>query len=154
MKLFDVYLYKWFRGVAQFGRVLEWGSSGRWFESSHSDQGIWLMSSTFFFCTSIGLQRPRCENTLCFPESQNACAFCNPALQTQHCCVCLTLRRWFESGCFAPTWKKRCAFCFICHLHTQWQSSLKTVRRTVFLTLGTPTKVFDLCQVPFSFAQV
>ena len=27
-----------FRGVAQFGRVPEWGSGGRWFESSHSDQ--------------------------------------------------------------------------------------------------------------------
>ena len=26
-----------FRGVAQFGRVPEWGSGGRWFESSHSD---------------------------------------------------------------------------------------------------------------------
>lgn len=27
-----------YRGVAQFGRVPEWGSGGRWFESSHSDQ--------------------------------------------------------------------------------------------------------------------
>lgn len=25
------------RGVAQFGSVLEWGSSGRWFESSRPD---------------------------------------------------------------------------------------------------------------------
>ncbi len=25
-------------GVAQFGRALEWGSRGRWFDSSHSDQ--------------------------------------------------------------------------------------------------------------------
>ena len=25
------------RGVAQLGRVPEWGSGGRWFESSHSD---------------------------------------------------------------------------------------------------------------------
>ena len=24
--------------MAQFGRVPEWGSGGRWFESSHSDQ--------------------------------------------------------------------------------------------------------------------
>ena len=26
-------------GVAKFGIALEWGSRGRWFESSHSDQG-------------------------------------------------------------------------------------------------------------------
>ncbi len=25
-------------GVAKFGIALEWGSRGRWFESSHSDQ--------------------------------------------------------------------------------------------------------------------
>ena len=29
-----------YRGVAQFGRVPDWGSGGRWFESSHSDQYI------------------------------------------------------------------------------------------------------------------
>lgn len=27
-------------GVAKFGIALEWGSRGRWFESSHSDQKI------------------------------------------------------------------------------------------------------------------
>jgi hypothetical protein len=27
-----------FPGVAKFGIALEWGSRGRWFESSHSDQ--------------------------------------------------------------------------------------------------------------------
>ncbi len=32
-----VYYLLLYRGVAQFGRVPEWGSGGRWFESSHSD---------------------------------------------------------------------------------------------------------------------
>ena len=27
----------WYPGVAKFGIALEWGSRGRWFESSHSD---------------------------------------------------------------------------------------------------------------------
>ena len=27
-----------FPGVAQIGSALEWGSRGRWFDSSHSDQ--------------------------------------------------------------------------------------------------------------------
>ena len=31
-------------GVAKFGIALEWGSRGRWFESSHSDQ---VMGSIF-----------------------------------------------------------------------------------------------------------
>ena len=31
-------------GVAKFGIALEWGSRGRWFESSHSDQ---IMGSSF-----------------------------------------------------------------------------------------------------------
>ena len=35
-------------GVAQFGRVLEWGSSGRWFESSHSDQKKSTSSEVLF----------------------------------------------------------------------------------------------------------
>ena len=34
----SVYYLLLLRGVAQFGRVPEWGSGGRWFESSHSDQ--------------------------------------------------------------------------------------------------------------------
>ena len=28
---------KLYPGVAQFGSALEWGSRGRWFDSSHSD---------------------------------------------------------------------------------------------------------------------
>lgn len=35
------------RNVAQFGRVLEWGSSGRWFESTHSDYVVYFSSSSF-----------------------------------------------------------------------------------------------------------
>ena len=31
-------------GVAKFGIALEWGSRGRWFESSHSDQEKSLFS--------------------------------------------------------------------------------------------------------------
>jgi hypothetical protein len=34
--IFETY----FRGVAQHGSVLEWGSSGRWFESSRPDQKL------------------------------------------------------------------------------------------------------------------
>ena len=36
--------------MAQFGRVLEWGSSGRWFESSHSDQKQKILSKDGIFC--------------------------------------------------------------------------------------------------------
>jgi hypothetical protein len=38
--IFETY----FRGVAQHGSVLEWGSSGRWFESSRPDYEIALKS--------------------------------------------------------------------------------------------------------------
>ena len=31
---------KKYPGVAKFGIALEWGSRGRWFESSHSDQNV------------------------------------------------------------------------------------------------------------------
>ena len=34
-------------GVAKFGIALEWGSRGRWFESSHSDQEKVLKSYDF-----------------------------------------------------------------------------------------------------------
>ena len=37
-------------GVAKFGIALEWGSRGRWFESSHSDQEIPI-------CTRNGINR-------------------------------------------------------------------------------------------------
>ena len=41
-------------GVAKFGIALEWGSRGRWFESSHSDQiwteSLWTLS---IFYTSV-----------------------------------------------------------------------------------------------------
>ena len=46
-------------GVAQFGSVLEWGSRGRKFESSHSDQqkvlySQWIQDFFFFrFCVQI-----------------------------------------------------------------------------------------------------
>ena len=44
------YWRKRYPGVAKFGIALEWGSRGRWFESSHSDQKIWnLTISDFLF---------------------------------------------------------------------------------------------------------
>ncbi len=43
-----------------------------------------LFSFDFWFCGS------QCENTPCFPKSQNALAFCNPALKTVHPTVFLT----------------------------------------------------------------
>ena len=33
-------------GVAKFGIALEWGSRGRWFESSHSDQNVLMKDAT------------------------------------------------------------------------------------------------------------
>ena len=39
-----------FPGVAQFGRALEWGSRGRWFDSSHSDQPKSCLSLKGGFC--------------------------------------------------------------------------------------------------------
>ena len=39
-------------GVAKFGIALEWGSRGRWFESSHSDHlpmESWIHGSIGFF---------------------------------------------------------------------------------------------------------
>ena len=42
-------------GVAQFGSVLEWGSRGRRFESSHPDQRTEIAQSFFFFfCAADG----------------------------------------------------------------------------------------------------
>ena len=50
---------KLYPGVAQFGSALEWGSRGRWFDSSHSDHPKTLKSVGFipllrvsFFCES------------------------------------------------------------------------------------------------------
>ena len=47
-------------GVAKFGIALEWGSRGRWFESSHSDQkrkrGV--SPSSFFGLNAKSNQRP------------------------------------------------------------------------------------------------
>ena len=55
-------------GVAKFGIALEWGSRGRWFESSHSDQGrgkrlcfplfllrvcVWIIQTGFVTCMAI-----------------------------------------------------------------------------------------------------
>ena len=42
-------------GLAKFGIALEWGSRGRWFESSNSDQEhrIILHGSVFFFICTI-----------------------------------------------------------------------------------------------------
>ena len=36
-------------GVAKFGIALEWGSRGRWFESSHSDQKRSVLGTGRFF---------------------------------------------------------------------------------------------------------
>ena len=41
-------------GVAKFGIALEWGSRGRWFESSHSDQSEYPVGySDFVMCGFI-----------------------------------------------------------------------------------------------------
>ena len=40
--------------MAKFGIALEWGSRGRWFESSHSDQNLYLFGDTgFLFLSQI-----------------------------------------------------------------------------------------------------
>ena len=39
----------WYPGVAKFGIALEWGSRGRWFKSSHSDQAKDSYESTGLF---------------------------------------------------------------------------------------------------------
>ena len=38
-----------FPGVAQIGSALEWGSRGRWFDSSHSDKGRCVRHRPFIF---------------------------------------------------------------------------------------------------------
>lgn len=38
IRLFNVYNLISYLGVAQFGSAQDWGSWGRWFKSSHSDQ--------------------------------------------------------------------------------------------------------------------
>ena len=48
-------------GVAKFGIALEWGSRGRWFDSSHSDQVMiirttlskWVMCSDLSFLLKV-----------------------------------------------------------------------------------------------------
>ncbi len=58
------------RGVAQFGRVPEWGSGGRWFESSHSDhvarQAFWL---AVFLCKNTA---SFCRLPLLFPTKRES----------------------------------------------------------------------------------
>ena len=44
----DLYLYP---GVAQFGSALEWGSRGRWFDSSRSDQKEQFFQLLFFYAS-------------------------------------------------------------------------------------------------------
>ncbi len=44
-------------GVAKFGIALEWGSRGRWFESSHSDQQMGNSICCFLFVISKRLKR-------------------------------------------------------------------------------------------------
>ena len=55
-----------FPGVAQFGSALEWGSRGRWFDSSHSDQeGVTKLLSPRFFqysCGFMGFLGPTFQN--------------------------------------------------------------------------------------------
>ena len=46
---------KYYLGVAQFGSVLEWGSRGRRFESSHPDAGSDETSDPFFVLGIIAL---------------------------------------------------------------------------------------------------
>ena len=50
------------RGVAQFGRVPEWGSGGRWFESSHSDH----VGASYISLALIFLQKIRVLSCRCF----------------------------------------------------------------------------------------
>jgi hypothetical protein len=53
-------------------------------------KSIWHLAECFFVCEKgCG---SLCENTLCFPVSQNALAFCNPALPICHRHIVLTLR--------------------------------------------------------------
>ena len=55
-----------FPGVAQIGSALEWGSRGRWFDSSHSDQeGVTKLLSPRFFqysCGFMGFLGPTFQN--------------------------------------------------------------------------------------------
>ena len=50
----------------------------------YPDDDICIIVYAYFFM---------CENTLCFPESQNALAFCNPTLPICRRHIGLTLRR-------------------------------------------------------------
>ncbi len=53
-------------------------------------------SNGFFLCPFSAANGAK--TLLCFPEFQNALAFCNPALPICHWHIVLTLRRWFESS--------------------------------------------------------
>ena len=57
-------------GVAKFGIALEWGSRGRWFESSHSDHRSVLRDTPIFYCQFVnfscyctGMCNFRCSGT-------------------------------------------------------------------------------------------
>ena len=69
----------------------------------------------------------------CFPDLQNALAFCNPALQICHRHISLTLRRWFESGYFVPSMKKRTAFFLYALCYRNEQPSVKNSSPNCFL---------------------
>ena len=54
-------MVKLYPGVAKFGIALEWGSRGRWFDSSHSDQVMiirttlskWVVCSDLSFLLKV-----------------------------------------------------------------------------------------------------
>ena len=49
-------LIREYPGVAKFGIALEWGSRGRWFESSHSDQELKCIISALSFLPNFGVK--------------------------------------------------------------------------------------------------
>ena len=53
-----------FPGVAKFGIALEWGSRGRWFDSSHSDQVMIIRTtlSKLVMCSDLSFLLKMCFN--------------------------------------------------------------------------------------------
>ena len=72
-------------GVAKFGIALEWGSRGRWFESSHSDQTQESVAPAFFcFVKSSRFEPIKCRSPVDFCQTPARRCLLHSVLESSH----------------------------------------------------------------------
>ena len=72
-------------GVAKFGIALEWGSRGRWFESSHSDQTQESVAPAFScFVKSSRFEPIKCRSPVDFCQTPARRCLLHSVLESSH----------------------------------------------------------------------